>query len=185
MTHTDLTMKTKSSSLAITALLLLVGCAPAMNSSTDQAMSPDEQMFAQMMVPHHEQAIQMSELAPSRTETAEVLALAEKIKLGQEPEIELMESWLGEGHSHDNSHAGHGGMDGMLTGEEMAALEAASGLEFDKLFLEGMIKHHEGAIEMLDLLDSSENSRVVELRDQIEAVQMAEIAQMRELLSSY
>lgn len=178
-------MKIKSLFVALGALILLSGCAQLSAVSGSSDLGPDEKMFVEMMVPHHEQAIQMSDLAPSRTETAEVLAMAEKIKAGQEPEIELMEGWLGEGHSHDNTHAGHGGMDGMLTEDEMAALEAASGPEFDKLFLEGMIKHHEGAIEMLSLLDSSEDAKVLELRDQIEAVQLDEIAQMKALLANY
>jgi uncharacterized protein (DUF305 family) len=177
-------MRIKSLFAALSALVLLAGCSQIMGDPSSEALGPDEKMFVEMMVPHHEQAIQMSDLAPSRTQTPEVLAMAEKIKLGQEPEIELMEGWLGEGHSHDNSHAGHGGMDGMLTEDEMAALEAASGSDFDKLFLEGMIKHHEGAIEMLSLLDSSEDAKVLELRDQIEAVQLDEIAQMKALLDN-
>lgn len=179
-------MRIKSLFAALTALVLLAGCSQIMgDSTTGSALGPDEKMFVEMMVPHHEQAIQMSDLASTRTDTPEVLAIAEKIKAGQEPEIELMESWLGEGHTHGAVHAGHGGMNGMLTEAELAALEAASGAEFDKLFLEGMIRHHEGAIDMLSLLDNSSDEKALELRGQIEAVQLDEIAQMKGLLSNY
>lgn len=178
-------MKLKSLFAAISALVLLAGCSQVATVAGGSELGPDEKMFVEMMVPHHEQAIQMSDLAPSRTETAEVLALAEKIKQGQEPEIQLMEGWLGEGHTQDNTHAGHGGMNGMLTESELEALEAASGPEFDKLFLEGMIRHHEGAIEMLSLLDNSKDAEVLALAEQIERVQLEEIAQMKALLSNY
>lgn len=180
-------MKFKALVLALSSLVLLAGCVQIFGTTSAQVSDPkgmDEQMFAQMMVPHHEQAIEMSELAPTRTDTPEVLAIAEKIKAGQEPEILLMEAWLPADHGH-GGHDGHTGMDGMLTEDELAALEAASGAEFDKLFLEGMIRHHEGAIDMLSLLDGSEDADAIALAEQIERVQLEEIAQMKALLGNY
>ena len=179
-------MKTKAISLAAIALLLLAGCGQILGENsapTSAEAGSNEQMFAQMMIPHHEQALEMSKLVPSRTENPEILAIAEKIRLGQEPEILLMEGWL-DGHAGHGDHAGHT-MDGMLTEAELDQLRAATGEEFDKLFLSGMIKHHEGALEMLSMIEDSKFEEAIELKQQIEAAQRAEIAQMKELLSSY
>ena len=140
-------------------------------------------MFAEMMIPHHEQALEMAELAPNRTETQEVLAIAEKIRSGQEPEILLMEGWL-DSHGGHSDHAGHT-MDGMLTEAQLERLRAASGAEFDKLFLQGMIQHHEGALDMLSMIEDTKFPEAIELKKQIETAQRAEIAQMKELLSGY
>ena len=176
-------MKIKSLALIAAALLMLSGCA---NTPGDQGsnFSESEQMFAQMMVPHHEQAIEMAELAQTRAENPEVLEIAAKIKAGQEPEIQIMQGWVAESDGH-GSHAGHGGMDGMLSEAELEELSQASGTEFEKLFLEGMIKHHEGALAMLSMLEGSENQVVVDLREQIRVAQEAEIAEMKALLENY
>lgn len=172
--------------LLLPVVLLLVGCSQLFGSSAppvDQAIGEKEQMFAQMMIPHHEQALEMADLVQSRTDNPEIIALAEKIRAGQDPEIKVMESWLGA-HAGHGDHAGHT-MDGMLTDEEMAALAATSGVEFEKLFLEGMIKHHEGALEMLSMLDGTTSYDAQKLKEQIDAAQRAEIAQMKELLANY
>jgi uncharacterized protein (DUF305 family) len=108
-----------------------------------------------------------------------VLALATQIKNAQAPEIDQMKSW---GGSHMGSHAGHM-MDGMLTDEEMQMLSKAMGEEFDRLFLEGMIKHHEGAIEMAEMVVDSTNQEVSTLANAIIATQKEEIQRMKELLS--
>lgn len=179
-------MKIKSFSLLAASLLILTGCASATSEAPaveDSAYNSSEQMFAQMMIPHHEQAVEMAELAETRSQNPEVLAIASKIKAGQEPEIVLMETWVSDESGH-GSHAGHG-MDGMLSEDELEQLSQARGPEFDKLFLEGMIKHHEGALDMLVMLEDSDNEVVVSLREQIRAAQQAEIAQMKALLASY
>lgn len=187
MAHNLQTMKLKSLTLLTASLLILTGCASATSEAPvqeDSAYSSSEQMFAQMMIPHHEQAVEMAELAETRTQNPEVLEIAAKIKAGQEPEIVLMETWVLDEGGHD-SHAGHGGMDGMLSEDELEQLSQASGSEFDKLFLEGMIKHHEGALDMLVMLEGSENEVVIGLKDKIRTAQEAEIAEMKALLASY
>lgn len=143
------------------------------------AFSSTDLMFAEMMIPHHEQALVMSELAPTRSTNADVLALAEEIMAAQEPEIEQMKSWGATGEMH----AGHQ-MDGMLSDDEIEALKAASGVEFDRLFLTGMIKHHEGAIDMAQMVVASDNEEARKLGESIVATQTAEIARMQELLKT-
>ena len=135
-------------------------------------------MFAEMMIPHHQQAIEMSDLALKNSTNPEILALAQEIKDAQAPEIEQMKSW----GASSMAHMGHM-MDGMLSDEEMSELAAARGGEFDRLFLEGMIKHHEGAIDMADLVIDSKNAEVAALANSIIEAQRAEIATMKELLT--
>ena len=137
-------------------------------------------MFAAMMIPHHEQAIQMSELALLNSNEPEILALANEIKAAQGPEIEQMKSW---GSSMMGSHAGHMMDEGMLSDDEMAQLKDIKGAEFDRLFLEGMIKHHQGAIEMADMIIDSANDEAALLGKNIVESQSAEIERMRQLLS--
>lgn len=157
---------------------LLTGCATGDSSNT--SFSADDQMFAAMMIPHHEQAIQMSELALLNTTNPEILALATEIKAAQGPEIEQMKSW---GSSKMGSHAGHMMDEGMLTDDEMAQLKEARGAEFDRLFLEGMIKHHQGAIQMADMIIDSVNEEAALLGKNIVDSQSAEIERMRQLLT--
>ena len=121
----------------------------------------------------------MSDIALAKSQDSEVLALATQIKNAQAPEIDQMKSW---GGTSMGSHAGHM-MDGMLTDEEMQALSVAMGKEFDRLFLEGMIKHHEGAIEMAEMVVDSANQEVSMLANAIIATQKEEIQRMKELLS--
>ena len=157
---------------------LLTGCATGDSSNT--SFSADDQMFAAMMIPHHEQAIQMSELALLNSTNPEILALASEIKAAQGPEIDQMKSW---GSSKMGSHAGHMMDEGMLTDDEMAQLKDASGAEFNRLFLEGMIKHHQGAIQMADMVIDSGNEEAALLGKNIVESQSAEIERMRQLLS--
>ena len=153
--------------------LLLVGC----SSQSNSGYSSQDIMFAEMMIPHHQQAIEMSDLAINSSTNPEVLALAQEIKAAQSPEIEQMKSW----GASSMAHMGHM-MDGMLSDEEMSDLAAASGSSFDKLFLEGMIKHHEGAIEMAQMVTDSKNSEVAALAKVIIEAQQREILTMNELL---
>lgn len=151
------------------------------SDSAAAGFSSDDIMFAQMMIPHHEQAIEMSTLAETRAENPEVKALAAKIKAAQAPEIEIMKGWLTKaGASLDMGHAAH--MDGMLSDDQMQALRNATGKEFDRLFLEGMILHHEGAVEMAEVAIGSKNADAHSLGHAIDDTQTDEIALMKELL---
>lgn len=197
-------MSRRSAALAVAVAagaLILTGCA---SDHSDMAMSSDsamvdpagdanaaDVMFSQMMIPHHEQAVEMAELAPDRAESAEIQQLASDIAGAQDPEIDLMSSWLDEwgaprmsGTEAMGSHGGHGGgMEGMLTQEQLDELAATSGAEFDRLFAQYMIEHHLGAIAMAeDVLANGADPRVRELAETIIAAQQAEIDQMRAFL---
>ena len=154
-------------------LLALVGCSP----STELSM--DDQMFAAMMIPHHEQAIEMSNIALTNSTNQQILELATAIKDAQEPEIDLMKNWAG---TMLGAHDGHV-MAGMLTAEEIDDLKSANGVEFDRLFLLGMIKHHQGAIDMAEPVLSSNNPDVAALAESIIQTQQAEITAMQNLLA--
>jgi uncharacterized protein (DUF305 family) len=142
-------------------------------------------MFAQMMIPHHEQAVEMSQLAPVAGASPEVQELAAEIAAAQGPEIEQMEAMLDRwGVAPMMDHSGHQ-MAGMVSDEDMDRLRAATGAEFDRLFLELMIAHHEGAIDMTE--DPLANGEDPELRTLLEAIvetQTAEIEQMRQMLAA-
>jgi len=157
---------------ALVLLALTTSCA------TNSEFSGEDLMFAQMMIPHHEQAIEMSDLALQNSNNAEIRDLATKIRGEQAPEIELMKSWS---DSHMGSHMGHM-MNGMLSDDEIRELEKARGVVFDRLFLEGMIKHHEGAIDMAEDIEDSTNKEVAKLAKSIISTQRAEIEYMKELL---
>jgi uncharacterized protein (DUF305 family) len=141
----------------------------------------DELMFAQMMIPHHSQAVTMSELALANSSNTEVLALATAIRDAQAPEIAQMQSWLDES-DYSGTHAGHMDMGGMLSDEELAELSSANGSTFDRLFLEGMIAHHEGALDMISMIQNSSNAEVKKLYSNILTSQSAEIEAMKALL---
>ena len=140
-------------------------------------------MFLQMMIPHHEQAVVMSDLALSISKDAEVLKLAKQIKDAQAPEIIKMQGWLSDaGLSEDPGHSMGDGMGGMLSDSELSALKGSTGKAFDKLFLAGMIAHHEGAIKMVMMIENSSNSDISNLGQEIVKSQTAEIESMKELL---
>ncbi len=150
-------------------------------------------MFAQSMIPHHAQAIEMSDVVLAKDGVdPQVRKLAENIKAAQAPEIETMRSWLqawGEDlpdASGGMDHSAHGGgMPGMMSPEDMKALEEASDADASRVFLEQMIKHHEGAIAMARTeIAEGENSAAKALAQQIVQDQQAEIAQIRQLLGS-
>ena len=153
-------------------LLLLAAC------STDSEFTMDDQMFAAMMVPHHEQAIVMSEIALENSTNPEILKLANEIKAAQQPEIDQMLRW---GGSMMGSHAGHQ-MAGMFSDAEIEELKQSSGIEFDRKFLLGMIKHHEGAIEMAEMVIDFPTKAAAELGKAITITQQQEIKLMQELL---
>lgn len=179
--------------IGLVSALALTGCMindGETESSTGGMMSDENStefdavdiMFAQMMIPHHEQAIEMSDLALERSSDPEILALAQQIKDAQTPEIEQMTGWIesadaGMTMDHDM------GMNGMLSDTEMEALRAATADEFDRLYLEGMIQHHEGAITMAAMITDSQNAEARALADAMISSQTAEIATMTALLS--
>ena len=152
------------------------------NSESTSGFSSNDIMFAQMMIPHHQQAVDMSTLAETRSTNPEILALAVQIKDAQAPEIKQMTAWLeSAGAGMDMGH--DMGMGGMLTDEQMTALSNASGAEFDKLYLQGMIAHHEGAIQMAQMIVGSNNAEAKELAVAIISSQSAEIEKMKTLLA--
>jgi len=159
------------------------------SSSESGRLDAADVMFAQMMIPHHEQAVEMSTLAETRASDPFIKQLAADIKAAQQPEIEQMAGWLEEwgaprmsGMDAMSAHGQHG-MAGILTDEQMAELEAASGSEFDRLYAEGMIEHHKGAIQMAEAVQDSSDPRVAELADAIITAQEREIALMEEFLA--
>ena len=150
--------------------------------------------FVQMMVPHHAQALEMSALAPERASSKQVLALARRIKGAQGPEVLTMSSWLqtrdievpkaGEDpSSYDHGEHGHMEMAGMLTESELAQLKGSRGARFDRLFLRGMIGHHQGAVDMArHVAVDGTDLRVSEIAADTATGQAAEIHRMRALL---
>lgn len=192
--------------LSLSGLLLLSACGsehsdtahpdsdPAASSasgapSTEAAgPSADDIMFAQMMIPHHRQAVLMAELAAARASDPTVIQLADEIRAAQQPEIDLMTSWLVEWSaevpqpgSDSGDHSGHG-MAGMLSEDQLADLGAAEGADFDRLFAEGMIEHHAGAIDMARDVTASADARVAALAEEIIATQQQEIEQLQAFL---
>lgn len=186
-----------ATALVVTAALGLTACAgdtgtsPGAGSDTSSQFNDADVAFAQGMIPHHEQAIEMAELAADRAESAEVKHLAEDIEAAQGPEIETMTGWLeawgqeAPSGTMDHGDMDHGDTGGMMTEDEMNMLEGAEGAEFDRMFLEMMIEHHEGAIDMARTEQANgENPDAVALAEQVETDQDAEIDQMRRLLGS-
>ncbi|WP_223627697.1 DUF305 domain-containing protein [Microbacterium sp. EST19A] len=187
--------------LTLTALLTFTGCAGGTGSGDDMdgmdhggsSSAPAETadaneadvMFARMMIEHHTQAVDMSDTILAKEGIDEqVTALAEDIKAAQQPEIEKMESWLQDWDAADTDtgEMDHGG--GMMTEEDMQALDDATGVEASRLFLEQMIEHHNGAIDMAqDEIDNGQNSDAVNLAQTIVDTQTAEIATMEEILA--
>lgn len=148
--------------------------------------------FAQMMIVHHEGAVEMAELAIEKADSDEVRSLGERIAAAQQPEIDLMSGWLeawGE-EAPDDADMGdmdHGDMemDGLDQEEVMAELADLEGADFDKRFLELMVDHHQGAIDMAEeLQDEGESTEARQLAETIIGDQTEEIAEMQELLDN-
>ncbi|MFX4287727.1 DUF305 domain-containing protein [Janibacter sp. G349] len=142
-------------------------------------------MFAQMMIPHHEQAITMADLAldPSAKASGQVHDFAKDIKDAQDPEIQMMEGWLKDWDAPTPSSSGMDHGSGMMTQDEMSKLESATGAKFDKQWLTLMIKHHQGAVTMAEqVLTTTEDNAVKRTAKSIVKAQKAEIkAMQREL----
>jgi uncharacterized protein (DUF305 family) len=145
--------------------------------------------FMQMMIAHHAQAIVMSRFAEKNGANPQVLKLSRKIDQSQMPEIEIMQGWLKRYNqvAPDTASWHTVRMEGMLSDDEIKALDGAKGVEFDRLYLVGMIKHHAGAIKMVDdLFKSPGAGQEVDANvfaNDVVTAQTAEIGIMRRLLS--
>ncbi len=187
------------------------GAAPTADGHADETefvdagtpgYAPADAEFVRDMIVHHQQALDMTALAPDRTDSDDMRLLARRIEETQEFEIDLMRRWLEErgepapesasGTDAHGDHAGHAdhdrmaGMAGMASPEQMAALADAEGDAFDRMFLELMIHHHEGALIMVDeLLETERGGKEPQLfmmLSHIDADQRAEIARMERML---
>ncbi len=181
--------------LAITALH------PAAGQTTADTVRPRHTKadveFMQGMIAHHGQAIVMSDLVPTRTTRVPIRMLAERITVSQRDEIKLMRTWLLDRHeeapgtdAHQMHHPVAGPMTlmpGMLTAEQLEQLGAATGPTFERLFLEGMIRHHEGALTMVATLfatpGAGQEVDAFRFASDVDADQRAEIKRMRALLN--
>ncbi|MBW4717552.1 DUF305 domain-containing protein [Saccharothrix obliqua] len=157
---------------------------------TDRWVAPNEAdlKYVAGMIVHHEQALEMSALAPERARHETVRGLAARIHDTQGPEIGAMRQWRDQfardapahGHRGQLPEVAHAAMPGMASPDQLAALRAARGDDFDRLFLSLMIAHHEGALRMAtELLSSGSDVRVEEMANDVVASQSDEIARMR------
>jgi uncharacterized protein (DUF305 family) len=204
-----MTMRTITAVAAAAAIVgaTLGGCGTTSHSSGPQSVAQAHNQvdvgFAQNMIPHHAQAIAMSRLAAQQAVSAQVKDLAARIQLGQQPEVDQMSEWLRAWHAsvptttdpiggmdqgdmgqtyHDTS----GAMPGMLSGDQMHQLEQATGPAFDRMFLQMMITHHQGAITIARTaeLPAGQNPDARQLAQRIIDTQQREITEMQTLLSS-
>jgi len=202
-------MRTRSVAFAVvlfTCAAAAAGCASSQKSQIHQTppglgaypYSDADVDFMAGMIPHHAQAVIMAGWAPTHGARPDVAILCERIVVGQRDEIAMMQGWLRDrglevpvatstkhkmkmdGMVHEML------MPGMLTDEEMAALDKARGPEFDRLFLEGMIRHHQGAIDMVEVLFKSygaaQDETVFKFANDVYADQGVEITKMHEML---
>lgn len=176
--------------LGTAACTVTPSTSPSASTAPGDATSqpgPADIMFVQMMIPHHEQAVEMSEILLAKPAMpAEMVELATSIAAEQGPEIEQMQQWQEDWGLPDMpgmGHGGHGGMDGMLGDEELDDLRDAEGDGAVTLFLEQMIAHHEGAIDMAqDVVDRGDHADVIAMATAIIESQRAEIALMNGML---
>jgi uncharacterized protein (DUF305 family) len=208
-------MASRTSLLAILVTVSLTGCAPAAQSQAPvlqpgapgeatRTLPPDEVSgiqrpgitaadvaFMQGMIGHHAQALEMVELLETRTDSEGMKLLAERIAVSQADEITMMREWLADrGASVPGEHAHHAHdaklMPGMLTPQEMAQLAAARGTAFDRLFLEYMIRHHEGALVMVRELfatpGAGQEAEIYAFASDVDADQRMEIIRMAGML---
>ena len=190
MTHVYRT--TAASAALLAAVFGLVGCgdsdatgSPSTPVSAATAVNDADVVFATQMIPHHQQAVTMSDLALRKATTAEVKKLATAIKAAQDPEIKQLSGWLtgwGKPVPTPGEHSGHT-MTGMMGPQEMDDLTKASGTMFDRMWTEMMIKHHQGAVAMAKTEQTTgKDTASVALAKKIETAQTTEIATMQRLL---
>jgi uncharacterized protein (DUF305 family) len=154
----------------------------------------DARFMRDMMV-HHAQAVEMTALVGERTESSDIRLLAERIQASQEDEVRFMTRWLADRgeplpdpHAHHAGAGDHSPMPGMLSPTQMAQLRAARGLAFDRLFLEGMIRHHEGALTMVAELfavdGAGQETEIFQFASHVDSDQRMEIARMQRMLAT-
>ena len=161
---------------------------PAASANMESGHNTDDVMFAQMMIPHHQQAVELAALVPDRSTNPQVQQLAARIAGQQQPEINAMKAMLAqwEVDSSEMPHQGAHGMtmSGMVDEATMVRLEALKGTEFDSLWLTSMIGHHEGAIEMANVeIADGGNVDMIGLARAIVSAQQGEIDQMKQMLA--
>ena len=166
---------------SLAAALLPSSATASTHAKSLRNLGMNDIMFAQMMIPHHKQAISISEIALNKSKNLAILKLSRQIKGAQDSEIAKMTYWLKAKNSsmtmdHDMN------MSGMLTQKELASLKSLTGNKFDRNFLQLMIKHHQGALEMIDLISNSKNTEAKALAKAIFSAQSKEIASMQQLL---
>ncbi|MCW2761597.1 MAG: hypothetical protein JWR85_1798 [Marmoricola sp.] len=183
-----------STVLAVVAAFALTACGSGDSAGDGGGDFNDSDVtFAQSMIPHHEQAVEMARMAKMHASTPEVKNLADKIESAQGPEIATMKGWLKDWGKDESSGDSMEGMDhssedsgmdmpGMMSKDDMSGLEKATGTQFDQMFLTMMIAHHTGAIEMAKTEQSKgRNADAKALAKQIDAAQTTEIADMKEM----
>lgn len=187
--------------VALFAALFLASCSgsadhPESHSSDEPVataqppgFNADDHAFATNMIPHHEQAIELAALAPDRSTNPELIALAAKISAEQEPEIKALRVFLvqwdenPQDNQDNTSHEGHGAMAGMVDEATMTKLGSLQGAEFDTLWLQSMISHHQGAIEMAKAeVANGQNDDIKNMAQTMIDTQQAEITQMDQML---
>ena len=205
-TRTSMARRTALVAATVTAGLVLAACGGSSDSgsgghtsgSPTPASSPSsgtaahnaqDVSFAQGMIPHHQQALEMAKLAAGRASSAKVKDLAARIEKAQDPEIQTMSGWLKSwGQSVPSAmpgmdHSAHSGMAGMMDSKDMDKLAKASGAEFDTMFLTMMIEHHKGAVQMAGTEKAKgAYAPATSMADAIITGQTAEITEMNKLL---
>ncbi|MCX4855825.1 DUF305 domain-containing protein [Streptomyces canus] len=197
---------TRFAALTVSAVFALAACggddsgsaasSPSVSAETSAgAHNAQDVSFAQGMIPHHQQAVEMAELADGRAASAQVKDLAARVEKAQGPEITTMTGWLkawdekvpesmpGMDHSGMAGMDGMDGMAGMMDSADMGKLKKASGKDFDSMFLTMMVEHHEGAVEMATTEKAKgEYKTATALAGDIVTAQNAEISEMKKLL---
>jgi uncharacterized protein (DUF305 family) len=159
--------------------------APTTSAPASAEFNDTDVAFAQNMIAHHRQAVEMADLAASRAGDAEIKKLATQIKAAQEPEIQTLTGWLTAWGKPIEPAGGHGSgheMPGMMSESEMAKLKSAKGTKFDRLFAELMIAHHNGAVEMArEEQSKGGNTEAKALAATIERTQGEEVTQLKKI----
>jgi uncharacterized protein (DUF305 family) len=157
-------------------------------TATSEQVAPhgaQDIMFAQMMIPHHQQAVQLAALAPQHTTNQALLTLASTVSAEQQPEINAMKALLLQWDVDPNATPDHGAtaMQGMVDDATMAKLDSLKGPEFDTLWLQAMISHHQGAIEMANTeIANGQSADLAAMAKTMVSAQQAEINQMKQML---
>jgi uncharacterized protein (DUF305 family) len=221
MNRTTVRRALLTGAVAVAALAVAAGCSghsmsnmPGMSGSSSTtapatsgaSFNQADVQFAQMMIPHHQQAVEMATLAETRASDSEVKALAAQIKAAQDPEIKVMTGWLtswgqptaqpSSGHNMPGMSGtsmpgmsgtptpGMSAMPGIMSDQEMAQLQAAKGVAFDRMFVQMMITHHNGAIQMArDEQANGSNVDAKNLATTIEQTQTAEVQKLQKILA--